>query len=264
MENDDEISNVPEGETTMRGRKRRKIDHVLENGVLRNMGSVGASSQRQLSTAVEHFRMFCHYTPGVPEIEELAKNDITEDVVGHFATFLYLRWSPQDPQILATDRRQNGEDLSKERKFTPMQRPTQVGKFLKVKGALSYLSQVRSYLEDRFSEEGTPFTLFEKGSGQWYRKIRTNLITSFVERCIVEGETVSDAAPDISLKDLEYLCELLFIEGSKQSLEIRSLLKADFISIGRISDSAMFGWVNLNLNPHLKCLKTMILSRKTW
>jgi hypothetical protein len=53
MENDDEISNVPEGETTMRGRKRRKIDHVLENGVLRNMGSVG----RQLSTAVEHFRI---------------------------------------------------------------------------------------------------------------------------------------------------------------------------------------------------------------
>lgn len=129
----------------------------------------------------------------------------------------------------------------------------------------SIVSFSSSFLPGRslFSEEGTPFTLFEKGSGQWYRKIRTNLITSFVERCIVEGETVSDAAPDISLKDLEYLCELLFIEGSKQNLEIRSLLKADFISIGRISDSAMFGWVILTLNPHLKCLKTMILSRKT-
>lgn len=101
-----------------------------------NMGSVGVSSQRQLTTAVEHFRIFCHYTPGVLQIEELAKHNVTEDLVGQFGTFLYMRWSSQDPQIVATDKSENGESLHKERKFIPMQRPARVGKILKMKGAL--------------------------------------------------------------------------------------------------------------------------------
>jgi hypothetical protein len=256
----------PEGETTLSGRKRNNRSsnqhvHVNEDGSLRNMGAVGNSSERQMVTAVEHFRMFCHYTPNIPELDELRREDVTIEFVGAFATFLFLRWTPQDPQMKVQEEIATGSRAPEA--FVSMSRPKNIKNYLRVKGALSYLSQVRQYLESRFSKEGDPFLLFERGGGQWYKRIRTKLITEFVDRCIRDGVPISEAAPDISLQDLELLCELLYLEGSPEALEIRSLVIADFLSIGRISDSAMFGWVNLEFDAHNSCLRTQILARKT-
>ncbi|KAH9082813.1 hypothetical protein LEN26_021109 [Aphanomyces euteiches] len=96
--------------------------------------------------------------------------------------------------------------------------------------SMNYLSCIRRQLETQFKT-----SIFNDNSG-WYSNTRRQLAMQYVLKSLKDGTKLKDQAPPMTIHDLTQIGEILFRQNDLKSFGDRTLLNAQWASIGRASD----------------------------
>jgi len=94
-------------------------------------------------------------------------------------------------------------------------------------------------------------------NGIWYKTLRLNIMKRYVELCARNGTKLSDQAPEMTMKDLRALSEILLSRDTPKSISNRSLLIFQWQALGRISEISAMKWADIGVRktPHVQALK---------
>ena len=122
-------------------------------------------------------------------------------------------------------------------------------KIKKPKCALNYISKLRMKVES----ENPGTTVF---NGTWYRNLRLNIMKEYVKKCARDGTKLSDQAPEMTMKDLRAISEILFRRDTSQSISHRCLLIFQWQALGRISEISSMKWADIGFrNSYIEALQ---------
>ncbi|KAH9137720.1 hypothetical protein AeRB84_017678 [Aphanomyces euteiches] len=98
--------------------------------------------------------------------------------------------------------------------------------------SMNYLSSVRRQLEQKHK-----IHIF-KDDPKWYSETRKRVSRAYVLACLNDGKKLTDYAPPMSQEDLRLLGRHLFCRNDIRSSKDRTLINAQWVSMGRASDLA--------------------------
>ena len=175
-----------------------------------NLGSInGISNEKVTVTAMKHFKSFLGhlnvldnvaYSHTIYSPEIIPHTFYTRDVFGKFANFLMT-----------------------------------VSKIKKYHTCISYISKVKSKLEQDYENVTLPFM----SNATFYTSLRLKITREYMKNCVASGEVLVDSAPAMTKEDQSIICKLLLGRNTPSSNEERCLICHQFQIFGRINEPAL-------------------------